>query len=68
MLAWLADLWRPGRAEEGMDDLRRERRRLQEILTCYREFGFEALELDTRLRITRLDRRIRAIEKTRSAS
>ena len=66
MLNWLADLWRSGRREDSLDDLRRERRRLQDLLARYRDFGFDAVELDARLHIRRLDRRIRFLERSAS--
>lgn len=66
MLSWLADLWRPARAEEGVEALRRERRRLQDLLGHYRAFGFDALEQDARLRIRRLDRRLLALKRSAS--
>lgn len=42
--------------------LRHERRRLQELLACYREMQFEAMIPDCRERIERLSRRIRRLE------
>lgn len=68
MMSWIAGLWAPEPAKGGLDALRREQRLLQELLACYREFGFDALVPDLSLRISRQARRIRHLEKRRSSS
>ncbi len=68
MWSWIASLWQPEPPRNGIDDLRREHRLLQELLACYREFGFDALVPEISLRISRQARRIRDLEKRRSSS
>lgn len=65
MLSWIAGFWRPQPPQSDLDALRRERRRLQELLACYRDFGFDALVDDAARRIDGLSRRLQELEKSR---
>lgn len=67
MFGRLARLWKKRRpaAVEDLAVLLRERRRLNETLESYREFGFDALVPDLRARIGALDSRIRQARQSR---
>ncbi len=59
MFTWLHWILDPPAEPSTPEELRAERRRLEEAIACYREFGFDAQVVDARDRIRHLDRLIR---------
>jgi len=62
MLAWLRSWLAAGHVASGLDGLLGERRRLDELMTSYRNFGFQALIPDCKRRRAALERKIQKLQ------